>query len=332
MALGNDREALVSVVISTYNRQAYLKEAISSVVQQTYKNIEVIIADDCSKESPKAIVDGFQDSRLQLRINEKNMGMGPNLTSAFKLAKGKYVASINDDDVWQKDFLEKLVPLLENNPEVVVAFCDYYVINSDSSVNEKLTGEHSQREKREGLAAGIYQPYYKIALVDKAIFSSLANVIRRDAVDWDKLANAGEDAGVFYDWYMTYLACSSGKAAYYCPEKLAFYRVHEQSENVISGSKNVQAKIRKGKAAIFCCQTFSEDPRLQEFKPFFQQELAHANTTLAIGLLRAGQITDARPYLLKAIAMQKFNLRTLVALTLSYTPQPIAKQFLGVAK
>ncbi len=332
MALVDNQEPLVSVVISTYNRQAYLKEAISSVVQQTYKNIEVIIADDCSVESPKGLVDGFQDSRLHLRINEKNLGIGLNLTSAFALTKGKYVASLNDDDFWQKDFLEKLVPLLENNPEVVVAFCDYYVINSDSSINEKLTEEHSQREKRAGLEAGIYQPYYKLALVDKAVFSSLATVIRRDAVDWDKFANAGADAGVFYDFYMTYLACSSGKAAYYCPEKLAFYRVHEQSENVISGSKNVQAKIRKGKASIFCCKTFIEDPLLQEFRPYFEQELAHANTTLAIGLLRAGQVAEARPYLREAIAKQKFNLRTLVALTLSYTPQPIARQFLGAAK
>ena len=107
MAVVNEQEPLVSVVISTYNRQAYLKEAISSVVGQTYRNIEVIIADDCSTESPKALVDAFQDSRLNLRINEENIGMGPNLNSAFKLAKGKYVASINDDDVWQKDFLEK---------------------------------------------------------------------------------------------------------------------------------------------------------------------------------------------------------------------------------
>ncbi len=53
MAVVNEQEPLVSVVISTYNRQAYLKEAISSVVGQTYRNIEVIIADDCSTESQR---------------------------------------------------------------------------------------------------------------------------------------------------------------------------------------------------------------------------------------------------------------------------------------
>ena len=332
MAVVNEQEPLVSVVITTYNRQAYLKEAISSVVGQTYKNIEVIISDNCSTESPKELVDAFQDSRLHLRINEKNIGIGANFTSAFKLAKGKYVASINDDDVWQKDFLEKLVPLLENNPEVVVAFCDYHITNSDSTINEKLTEEQTKRETRAELKAGIYQPYYKLALVDKAIFSALANVIRKDAVDWDKLASDGADASVYCDLYMTYLACRSGKAAYYCPEKLAFHRVHEQAETMISGSKNAQAKIRKGEAGIFCYKIFIEDPLLQEIKPYFEQELAHANTTVAIGLLRVGQVAEARPYLLNAIAAQKFNLRTLAALTLSYTPQTITRQFLGIAK
>lgn len=321
-------EELVSIIIPTYNRPAYLKEAIFSVLQQTYQNIEIIVSDDFSSENPQTIVDSFNDPRLRLRRNQTNLGVGLNVTYAFKEAKGKYVASLNDDDIWQKDFLEKLVPHLETNPDVVLAFCDYYVIYADGKVNQKLTEEHTQREKRQNLEAGIHEPFYSLGLIDKAVFSASAAVIRSSSVQWDKLY----EAGVFWDYYMTYLVCRSGQGAYYHPEKLAFYRVHEQSENVISGSKNVQAKIRKGKAAIFCCQTFIEDPLLQEFKPYFEQELAHANTTLAIGLLKAGQVVEARTYLRNAIARQKFSLRTLAALTLSYTPQPIVRQLLGVAK
>ncbi len=321
-------EELVSIIIPTYNRPAYLEEAIFSVLQQTYQNIEIIVSDDFSSENPQTIVDSFNDPRLRLRRNQTNLGVGLNVTYAFKEAKGKYVASLNDDDIWQKDFLEKLVPHLEANPDVVLAFCDYYVIYADGKINQKLTEEHTQREKRQDLKAGIHEPFYSLGLIDKAVFSASAAVIRSSSVQWDKLY----EAGVFWDYYMTYLVCRSGQGAYYHPEKLAFYRVHEQSENVISGNKNVQAKIRKGKAAIFCCQTFIEDPLLQEFKPYFEQELAHANTTLAIGLLKAGQVVEARTYLRNAIARQKFSLRTLAALTLSYTPQPIVRQLLGVAK
>ena len=321
-------QELVSIIIPTYNRPAYLKEAIFSVLQQTYQNIEVIVSDDFSSENPQPIVDAFNDPRVRLRRNETNVGVGLNATYAFKEAKGKYVASLNDDDVWQKDFLEKLVPHLEPNPEVVLAFCDFYIIDTEGKVNQKLTDEQTQREKRQDLKAGIYKPFYRLGLIDKAVFSASAAVVRSSSVQWDKLY----EAGVFWDYYIIYLSCRSGQGAYYHPEKLAFYRVHQQSETMISGSKNAQAKIRKGKAAIFCCQTFIEDPVLQEFKPYFEKQLAHDNTTLAIGLLRVGQVAEAKPYLFKAIAAQKFDLRTLAALTLSYTPQTIARQFLGVAK
>lgn len=321
-------EELVSIIIPTYNRPAYLKKAIFSVLQQTYQNIEVIVSDDFSSDNPQPIIDEFKDPRLRLRRNETNLGVGLNVSHAFKEAKGKYVASLNDDDIWQEDFLEKLVPHLEANEEVVLTFCDYYIIDADGKVNPQLTEKQTQREKRQGLTAGIYHPFYRQALIDKAVFSASAAVIRRNSVQWDKLY----EAGVFWDYYMTYLSCRSGKAAYYHPERLAFYRVHEQSENMISGSKNAVAKVRKGRAAIFCFKTFIDDPQLEEFKAYFERELAHDTTTLAIGLLRVGQVAEARPYLKEAIAKQKFNLRTLVALTLSYIPRPIARQFLGVAK
>lgn len=328
MSLNTSPEELVSIIIPTYNRPEYLKKAIYSVLQQTYQNIEVIVSDDCSSENPQPLVDAFNDSRVRLRRNETNAGVGLNATYAFKEAKGKYVASLNDDDIWQKDFLEKLVPHLEANPEVVLAFCDFYVIDAEGKVNEKLTEDQTRREKRQGLKAGIYKPFYSLGLIDKAVFCASAAVVRRNSVEWEKLY----EAGVFWDYYIVYLSCRGGQGAYYHPEKLSFYRVHEQSENMISGSKNAQAKVRKGRAAIFCFQTFIEDPNLQEFRAYFEKELAHDNTTLAIGLLKVGQVAEARPYLKTAIAAQKFNLRTLVALTLSYIPRPIARKFLGVEK
>ena len=59
----NSSEPLVSVIIPTYNRIEYLKQAISSAVQQTYQNLEIIVSDNCSFENPQALVESFQDSR-----------------------------------------------------------------------------------------------------------------------------------------------------------------------------------------------------------------------------------------------------------------------------
>jgi hypothetical protein len=101
---------------------------------------------------------------------------------------------------------------------------------------------------------------------------------------------------------------------------------------MISGSRNVQAKLRKAKAGIFCYDRFMKDERLKQFKPYFAQQWAHENTTMAIGLLRAGHIVEARPYLLRALNQQKFNLRTIAALTWSFTPQPLVHRFLSSSK
>nr|WP_290223830.1 glycosyltransferase family 2 protein [Trichocoleus desertorum] len=317
---------LVSVIIPTYNRPHYLKQAIASVIQQTYTNIEIIVSDDCSSEHPQPIIDTFQDARIRLRRNPTNLGIGWNATYAFKEAQGKYVASLNDDDLWCPDFLEKLVPPLEAEPDLALAFCDYFIINSEGAIDDAETERHSQREKRHQLQAGIHQPFWELGLIDRSVFAASAALIRREGLAWERL----QEAGVFWDYYISYLACRSGRGAYYCPERLACYRVHAQSENMTSGNRNAQAKIRKGKAGIACYESFMADAPTPKLRAYFEQELAHANTTLGIGLLRANQAIAARLYLLRSLQQNKLNVRTVVALALSFMPQTLASPFLQV--
>ena len=95
---------LVSVIIPTYDRLDYLREAIASAVSQTYTNLEIIVADDCGPANSKEVVDSFQDSRIQYKRNPTNLGVSLNLARSFAAAKGKYVASLNDDDRWDQHF------------------------------------------------------------------------------------------------------------------------------------------------------------------------------------------------------------------------------------
>lgn len=311
---------LVSVVIPTYNRPNYLEVAIASVLRQTYPNVEVIVSDDGSADSPEAIVNAFQDSRIRFRRNPTNLGIARNATAAFQSARGKYVASLNDDDCWQENFLEKLILPLEADPKLVLAFCDYHVIDANGAIDPQRTEQQTRREKRYQLQQGVYQPFWKIGLVDQAVFTACAAVIRKDAVAWEQL----QEGGVFWDYYLTYLACRTGGGAYYCPERLAQYRVHPDSENMVSGSRDAQAKIRKGRAGIACYERFMTDTP-QELRAYFRQELAHAYTTLAIGLMRSQQVGDARPYLQKSLQYQPLNLRTLIAFFLSWMPSALAR-------
>ncbi|MFB8791771.1 MAG: glycosyltransferase family 2 protein [Potamolinea sp.] len=182
-------EPLVSVIIATYNRPKYLQEAIESAVGQTYQNLEIIVADDCGPASieNQKIAEAFQDSRIIFRRNPTNLGVAINFAKAIKEAQGKYIASLNDDDLWNQDFLEKLVTPLEANPDLALAFCDHYVIDGNGTINHQKTEEISQYCNRNRLKEGVYKPFCKLSIVDHAVAPACAAVIRKDIEDLENI-------------------------------------------------------------------------------------------------------------------------------------------------
>lgn len=317
------QQPLVTIITPTYNRPEYLKAALTSAVQQTYRNIEIIVSDNCSIENPQAIVDSFNDERIRFSRNETNLGMFPNTIKAFKMARGKYVAALLDDDMWKPDFLEKLVPPLEANSDLALAFCDHYIMDADGKIDRAKTEEYSTFYKRANLKEGTYQPFYRLALVDNAVSTATAAVIRSEAIDWDSIPS---DVGGSWDIYLNYLCCRSGSGAYYYPEKLTYYRAHEQTDTMQSGSRNYNAKIRKAQADLFCYEQFIADANLQEFRPHFQHRWAEICATLGIGLMRAEQFKVARLYFRRSL-QQKLSLRAAAVLMLSFMLPKIAAKF-----
>jgi len=108
---------LVSVVMSTYNpTETFFNEAVSSVLNQTYKNFELIIINDGSSSDVRALVDAFQDARIVLVDNKENKGLTKCLNQGLALCKGKYIARMDDDDICHPDRLKKQVCFLETHP------------------------------------------------------------------------------------------------------------------------------------------------------------------------------------------------------------------------
>lgn len=322
---GKLSQPLVSVVIPTYNRPEYLKQAIASAVNQTYRNLEIIVSDNCSPENPQSIIDSFQDPRIKFWRHSHNLGMLANQFHGFKMARGKYVASLHDDDIWNEDFVARLVPHLEANSDLILAFCDQYIIDAHSKINLAATEENTRGFKRDRLKAGIHKNFLKIGLVDKSIPTAAACLFRNGVINWEAIP-AG--VGGMWDLYLTYLCVISGYSVYYEPARLTYYREHEQTDTMQSGRRNVQAKIRKAQNELFCYQLFMTDARLQDFHDHFKQKWLEANTTLGIGLLRDQEIIAARPYFWRALSEQKFNLRTMTALTLSFIPPVLTNKLL----
>jgi len=103
MYVNSKSQGLVSVIIPTYNRLLYLKEAIESVVRQTYRNIEIIVSGGIT-ENPQAMVESFKIHRIQFWRNTTNLGSFGNAMNAFKRHKGSTFANLCDDDMWKRIF------------------------------------------------------------------------------------------------------------------------------------------------------------------------------------------------------------------------------------
>lgn len=319
----NDEKPLVSVIMPTYDRPQYLQEAIASAVNQTYQNIEIIVSDNCSPESPWSIIESFQDSRIKFFRNDQNLGMFANTMGAFKRATGQYVASLLDDDAWEPQYLERLVPALEKHKDVAIAFCDHYVMDEHSKIDSVKTEACSQTYGRVGLKEGIYQPFWELAIVTQSVSPAIAAVMRRDVIDWETIP---AEVGALWDVYLAYLCSAQGYGAYYVPERLTRYREHSQTETMQSGRQNVQSKLTKAKAKIFCYQTFMGDSRLADVHPYCQRQLAHHLTTLGVALMRMNQTKDARPHFWRSLQISP-SLRAMAAWVLSFFPNQIAHRF-----
>ena len=121
---------MISIVIPYYNRPAKLQRCITSVLSQTYQDFEILIVDDCSNEP--LILD--MDSRVKVFRNDKNLGPGLSRNVGLDHAKGDFVAFLDSDDYWDKDFLKTLVGSLSKNPNAVMAYAKGYKVDDKGKV------------------------------------------------------------------------------------------------------------------------------------------------------------------------------------------------------
>lgn len=112
--------AKVSVVMPLYNAEKYVKETIESVINQSYKEWELIIVNDASIDESVRIIESFHDARIKLFHNERNRGIAYTRNKAIELSSGKYVALMDDDDIAPACRLEKTVQYLDDNADIDV--------------------------------------------------------------------------------------------------------------------------------------------------------------------------------------------------------------------
>ncbi len=124
-------EVMVSVLMRTYNRTDEIRESIESVLDQTLEDLELIVINDHGDPAIEAIVAGYRDRRIRYQRLAKNAGQGGALNAGLVLARGRYVAFLDDDDVYLPDHLANLVQHLEAHPEIGAAYSGTWICKGD---------------------------------------------------------------------------------------------------------------------------------------------------------------------------------------------------------
>ena len=174
-------EELISIIIPVYNVEKYIRYCLDSVINQTYKNLEIIIVDDGSKDSSGQIADEYalKDSRIKV-IHKENGGLSDARNVGLGVITGKYVAFLDSDDVISLDFYEYLYNLIKQN-DYDIAECEFLRIPSDDieKVQEILD------EKNKEIEIKVKEETSKDALCD--FYGRYLNPYVNKVVVWNKL-------------------------------------------------------------------------------------------------------------------------------------------------
>ena len=122
----------ISVIMSVYNGETYLEEAIESVRNQTFKNWELIVINDCSTDSTAKILEDFslKDERIKVHTNAVNLKLPTSLNKAISLSSGKYIARMDADDICLPDRFERQYRFMEENNDVALSSCRFMTVKN----------------------------------------------------------------------------------------------------------------------------------------------------------------------------------------------------------
>ena len=126
---------VISIILCCYNSEKYLEETLQSIVDQTFKNWELIIVNDGSRDNTSKILNEFVNNNKHLRItliNQTNQGIAESRNNAIKIANSKWISIIDHDDLWLPEKLDIQYDLIKKNKNCFLFFSDFYIFNKSS--------------------------------------------------------------------------------------------------------------------------------------------------------------------------------------------------------
>ena len=216
----NLKNPKVSVVMSVYNGEKYLREAIESILNQTFTDFEFIIINDGSTDRTGEILSNYNDSRMVIR-EQGNKGLAQSLNRGIRKSRGQYIARMDADDISNAERLEKQVSFLDTHPEYVMVGTNAMVMDKDGVMLYETNLSRNDEEIRVFLNSG--NPFYHGSVM-----------FRRDAV---LKAGLYDETVVQYfeDYLLWHKLAVLGKMANF-PDVLYYYRLVPSSICILSAS------------------------------------------------------------------------------------------------
>ena len=158
---------LVTVILPVYNRP-HVIYTIESILQQTYKNIDLLIIDNASTDNTVEVIRGIKDSRIRLIVNESNRGQTFSINRGLKLARGTYIARIDSDDFALPSRIEKQVSFMESHPDYGLVGCWVHYMNDADKLTVLMKMPVTDKGLRfmQEFACGVY---HSAAMMRKSI-------------------------------------------------------------------------------------------------------------------------------------------------------------------
>ena len=132
--------------MTVYNGVRYLKTTMQSVLRQSYKDFEFLIIDDCSQDHSASVIQSFADQRIKIHHNMANIGQTKSLNIGLKLARGKYIARIDSDDLVFPNWLLKQFSFIEKNPQFAVVSAPAIIIDGTGRIKRILKSLSSKED------------------------------------------------------------------------------------------------------------------------------------------------------------------------------------------
>lgn len=230
-ALDSGDRPLVSVCVPTYNRRVLLEQTLQTISDQSFRDFELIVCDDSSTDGTFEFLSSLSWPNLRILRNESNLNLPATMTRLFSAARGTYIGMQHDHDLYQPDFLEKMVAMMERQPTAGFGCCGFFLLGTKGEVLEApsswfdfypASGLRAGSEVIKALATQVFTP-----------IPAMGTMFRREVVELS--------GGYRPDWFIAsdedlYRRVAASSDVAFTRERLFMIRTRPPERHTVLGS------------------------------------------------------------------------------------------------